>query len=301
MDFRQLQSFVAVVQYGSFTTAAAKLHISQPTVSTHVRMLEEELGKPLVLRTAKRVDLTAGGRKVYEQAVSVLVMYDRILHDGQTREKETIYIGTSSIPSAYLLPEALAEFGESHSEVRFVVSQDDSQAVIEGLIDGLFDIGFVGMEASEDTLECVPFCSDRIVIATANTDHFRNVDPDNAEEVLGLLQKEHIILRKSGSATRAVADRILEEAGLDEDGLNVIARLNDQEAIKNLVECGLGITLISECAVADRLNGQRMLTFAIPNVDTQRHFHILRRKNSHLDSCSEEFFAFMRLRFSDNM
>ncbi len=301
MDFRQLQSFVAVVQYGSFTTAASKLGISQPTVSTHVRMLEEELGKPLVLRTAKRVDLTASGRKVYEQAVSVLVMYDRILHDGQTREKETIYIGTSSIPSAYILPEALAEFGESHPEVRFVVSQDDSQGVVNGLMDGLFDIGFVGMEAGEDTLECVPFCKDTIVIATANNERFASVDPDDAEQVMGLLESEHLILRKSGSATRAVTDRIFDDAGIDESQTQVVARLNDQESIKNLVECGLGITLMSACAVTDLVDTSRLRVFPVPNVDTSRYFYILRRKNAHLDACSEELFSFMRLRFSDSM
>ena len=301
MDFKQLQSFVAVVNYGSFTAAASKLHISQPTVSTHVRMLEEELGRPLVLRTAKRVDLTPGGRKVYEQAISVLSLHDRMLHDTRVRERETIYIGASSIPSGYILPEALAAFSEEHDSTRFVVSQDDSQAVVVGLLDSLFDIGFIGMPAGEDSLECMPFCSDSIVLATANTEHFRSIDPADDGQILGLLASENVVLRKSGSATRAVADRILEEAGLDEREMNVVARLNDQEAIKNLVEYGLGVTLVSERAVRDRVQAGRLLAFKISSVDTRREFYIVRRKNAALDSRAEEFFAYMRLRHSEEL
>ena len=301
MDFKQLQSFVAVVNYGSFTAAASKLHISQPTVSTHVRMLEEELGRPLVLRTAKRVDLTPGGRKVYEQAVSVLSLHDRMLLDTRVRERETIYIGASSIPSGYILPEDLADFSEQHAHAKFVVSQDDSQAIVGGLLDGLFDIGFIGMPAGEDALECMPFCNDSIVLCTANTEHFRNMDASDDKAIAHMLATENVVLRKSGSATRAVADRILEEMGLQEQEMNVVARLNDQEAIKNLVECGLGITLVSERAVRDRVQAGRLLAFEISGVNTRREFYIVRRKNAALDSQAEEFFAYMRLRHSGEL
>ena len=88
MDFKQLKSFVSVVEYGNFTSAAAKLKISQPTVSTHVQALEDELGRQLMLRTAKRVKLTAYGAKVYEQALAILAMHERMtqsaIYKGET-------------------------------------------------------------------------------------------------------------------------------------------------------------------------------------------------------------------------
>ena len=99
MDFKQLRSFIAVIRYGSFTTAASKLRISQPTVSTHIRQLEDELGIPLVVRNAKRVELTAGGYKMYDQAVAMLAMHDKMLQGIRRKGGESVYLGASSIPS----------------------------------------------------------------------------------------------------------------------------------------------------------------------------------------------------------
>lgn len=293
MDFKQLRSFIAVIKYGSFTTAAEKLRISQPTVSTHIRSLEEELGTPLVLRSAKRVELTPSGYKMYDQAESMLAMHDRMVQSVRRRESDAIYLGASSIPSGYILPELLAEFNETHGSVRFVISQDPSQTVLGSMISGLFDLGFVGMPVSEDTLESVPFCDDRIVLVTANNEHFQSVDHTSKDAIARLLAKENIIMRKTGSATRAEGNRILEELGMEESDLNVVAHLNDQEATKNLIQSGLGIALMSERAVRHRVDGGWMLTFDIPEVDTSRQFYILRRKNVPLGSATEEFFSFV--------
>ena len=294
MDFKQLRSFVAVINCGSFTAAASRLRVSQPTISTHVRMLEEELGKPLVLRTAKRADLAPGAQKTYEQAVSILSLYDR-MQDVRVRESDTIYIGASSIPSGYILPAALAQFSQQHPDAKFVVSQDDSQAVINGLLDGLVDIGFTGMVADEDSLECVSFYSDKMVLATPATDAFRSLALKDSAAVAKLLSSNHVVMRRWGSATRETSDRLLDELGIKEHDLDIVAYLDDQESIKNLVEHGFGLTLISDIAVRDRVEEGRLLSFDIPDVDARREFYVVRRKNVLLDSCAEDFFAFIRL------
>ena len=72
MELKQLQSFAAVVKYGSFTKAAEKLYISQPTISTHIRTLEEELGRQLILRTTKSIEVTEKGREVYGYVTNIL-------------------------------------------------------------------------------------------------------------------------------------------------------------------------------------------------------------------------------------
>ena len=234
MDFKQLRSFIAVIRYGSFTTAAAKLRISQPTVSTHIRQLEEELGTPLVLRNAKRVELTASGYKMFDQAVSMLAMHDKMLQSMRHHESDAIYVGASSIPSGYILPGLLAAFRAEQPDARFVITQDSSQTVLNGMLSGLYEIGFVGMPAKEDTLECVPFCRDKIVIATPNNSHFRDVDRSSRSSIEHMLRTEHVIMRKSGSGTRAMGNLILEGLGMEESDLNVFAHLNDQEATRNL-------------------------------------------------------------------
>lgn len=293
MDFKQLRSFVAVIKYGSFTTAASKLRISQPTVSTHIRLLEEELGTPLVLRTAKRVELTASGYKMYDQAVSMLAMHDRMLQSVRRRESDAIYLGASSIPSGYIVPSILADFCAQQPDVKFVISQDSSQGVIDGMLTGLFDIGFVGMPAEEDMLESVAFHDDKIVIVTPNSSPYTSVDPSNREEIVRMLQSKPVIMRKSGSATRATGNRILDELGLEESNLNIVAHLDDQEAIKNLVTSGFGISLMSECAVRNRIEGGWIKSFDVPGVDAKRQFYVLRRKNIELSERAQQFFSFV--------
>ena len=292
MDFKQLRSFIAVIRYGSFTTAAAKLRISQPTVSTHIRQLEEELGTPLVMRNAKRVELTASGYKMYDQAVSMLAMHDKMVQSMRRHETDAVYLGASTIPSGYILPELLSSFCEKYPDARFVISQDSSQTVINGMLSGLYDLGFVGMEVKEDTLESVSVFSDKVVIVTPNSPRFRDVDPEDFDQIVEMLRTEHLIRRKTGSATRATASHVFEAVGLDESDLNVIAMLDDQEATKNLVECGLGIAMISEVAVRNRVEAGRMLSFEIPGVDSSRQFYILRRKNVPLGDLAEKLYDF---------
>ena len=293
MDFKQLRSLVAVVRYGSFTTAAEKLRISQPTVSTHIRMLEEELGTPLVLRSTKRVELTPSGYKMFDQAVSMLSMHDRMIQNMRQRESDAIYLGASTIPSGYILPNILAEFHETHPQVRFVISQDSSQAVVDSMLAGVYDLGFVGMPVKEDTLEATPFCDDKIVIVTANNEHFQGFDPSSPESIAALLRNESFIMRKSGSATRETGNRILDDLDIEESDLNIVAHLDDQEAIKNLVEQGLGISMMSERAVRNRVLGGWLKTFDIPGVDTFRRFYVLSRKNVELGKSAKSLLKFV--------
>ncbi|ACV23539.1 HTH-type transcriptional activator CmpR [Slackia heliotrinireducens] len=290
MDFKQLRSFVAVIRYGSFTTAASKLRISQPTVSTHIRQLEEELGTPLVLRNAKRVEPTASGYKMYDQAVSMLAMHDKMLQSKKQHESDAVYLGASTIPSGYVLPELLASFCSARPEASFVITQDSSQTVSNGMASGLYDLGFVGMPVKEDAIDCIPFCDDRIVIVTPNKSRFRNIDRNDREAIANMLREEHFIMRKAGSATRAMGNHVLEQLELEESELNVFAHLNDQEATMNLIEKGLGIAIMSERAIRSHVDAGWMLAFSVPGVDTVRQLYVLKRKNVQLSDTAEAFY-----------
>ena len=104
MELKQLECFAAVVKYGSFTVAAQHLYLSQPTVSAHVRTLEEELGRRLLIRTTKSLEVTPKGREVYDCAVKMLSLQTRIRRACAPDEEHIIRLGASTIPSAYILP-----------------------------------------------------------------------------------------------------------------------------------------------------------------------------------------------------
>jgi DNA-binding transcriptional LysR family regulator len=110
MEFKQLQSFVEVVRNRSFTKASQELFISQPTVSMHISQLESELGVRLIIRTTKSIEVTDLGRKLYEYAVNLLAMRDRMIANCSLQNRRILSLGASTIPSAYVLPRVLPEF-----------------------------------------------------------------------------------------------------------------------------------------------------------------------------------------------
>ena len=220
----------------------------------------------------------------------MLAMHDKMLQIMKRRETDAVYLGASSSPSGYILPNILAAFCEKQPLAKFVITQDSSQMVLNGMLSGLYELGFVGMPVKEDTLECIPFCNDKIVIAAPNSREFQKIDSSDRDAIVGMLKEKRVIMRKAGSGTRSAVSHILEQLGLEEPDLNVFAHLDDQEATKNLVESGLGIALMSEWAVRNRVDGGWMLSFDIPDVDVSRKFYVLKRKNVPLSQTAEEFF-----------
>ena len=156
MELKQLRSFAAVVQQGSFTKAAERLYLSQPTVSSHVQALEEELGRRLLLRTTKSLEVTPIGQEVYRRAVEMLALQRQTTDLCAQDRRRIIRLGASTIPSAYILPQLLPAFGRLHPEVYFTIHQSNSQGVADSLADGLLDVGLIGA-GSDERLTCVPF------------------------------------------------------------------------------------------------------------------------------------------------
>ena len=98
MELKQLESFAAVVECESFTRAAEKLFISQPTVSAHVRALEEELHSQLIIRTTKSIQVTPRGRELYECACGMLTLRNRLTERWAKQEEQVVHLGASTIP-----------------------------------------------------------------------------------------------------------------------------------------------------------------------------------------------------------
>lgn len=293
MEFKQLQSFVAAAKCGSFTAAAEQLFLSQPTISIHIRQLEEELGTALINRTTKHFELTPKGQELYQYALNILDLRERIIQSCSADHHKIIHLGASTIPSSYILPEILPKYGKQEPDTYFVIRQSDSQGVIDGLLDGIFDIGFIGMRATDDALECIPFCQDHMVLITPVNEHFLALKRRREPPIFELL-KEPIILREKGSGSKKTADSFLESAGLSEDDLHVTARVNDQEAIKNLVAGGLGISIISEKAAHNFLEERRLLEFELPEYSSSRNLYLAYRKNHGTQSHVSAFAEFVK-------
>ena len=198
MEFKQLQSFVAVVDYGSFTKASEKLFISQPTISTHIRMLEEEFQSCLLVRTTKSIELTPRGQEFYECAISILRLKNNLLESWNNETKNTIHLGASTIPSTYLLPELLPAYKKLHPETYFNIYQSDSQGILEKILEGRFNLGLVGMTCEDERFCFKPFYHDQMVLITPKTSYFAQFQTKPIPLDL-ILKSEPVILREEGS------------------------------------------------------------------------------------------------------
>lgn len=294
MDFKQLESFQAVVRYKSFTKAAQALYISQPTISAHVRALEEELCSRLIVRTTKSIEITARGWELFECASNILKLRDHLVQSWNGEAKKMISLGVSTIPSAYILPEILPRFGERFPDVYFSVEQSDSGGILEAMGNGAYDVALVGMECRREGLACIPFYRDRIVAVTPVKEEFLALRRAEEGERLERLLKYPVILREEGSGSKKSAGVFLESCGIREDGLLVAARINDQEAIKNLVAGGLGISFISWRAAKNFVQEKRLLAFELPGEAAGRYLYVAYHKDYILKPYVRAFIEFVQ-------
>lgn len=291
MEINRLRSFAAVVKYGSFTKAAEQLYLSQPTVSTHIRALEEQLGCQLIVRTTKSTEITQKGRELYGYATGILELWDRALRVCRSGERGIIHLGASTIPSAYILPDVLPEYGRRNPDTYFVIHQSDSQGIINGLEEGLFDLGLIGMRPESAALDCRAFYRDNMILVTPVSPRYLAYQ-EYPETPVEELLKEPIILREEGSGSGKNAAGYLERMGISERSLNVVARVNDQEAVKNLVAGGLGVSIMSEKAAERFVQEKRLLKFDLPNT-VPRDLYLVWRKGADLNSGVREFMTFI--------
>ena len=293
MELKQLRSFATVVESRSFTKAAEKLYTSQPTISTHIRQLEEQLHSRLIVRTTKSIEVTPRGWELYECAATILKLQDDLLQRWSGESRQIIRLGASTIPSAYLLPELLTAYGKAHPGVYFSIHQSDSRGRVDGLLNCSFDVGLIGMKCTDEALSCIPFYQDRMVLIAPVNEHFLRLK-ERREIALEELLREPMILREEGSGSKKSADRFLERMGVKEGQLQITARINDQEAVKNLVAQGLGVSIISERAARNFCEEKRVLLFELPEDAARRSLYLISHKSYSLQPYIQKFTEYVK-------
>lgn len=286
MEFKQLEAFVAVVDYGSFSEAARKLYLTQPTISAHIRSLEEELHARLIIRTTKKLTITTKGYQLYDSAFRILDIRNNLLENFTGSRKQIIDLAASTIPSSYLLPELLAGFGRMYPDVYFHSWQTDSSGAINRVLDGTVDLALTGQNTGDDSCVFIPFCQDNMVIATPVNDHYLNLKQKEQPVVFQDFIKDPVIIREKSSGTKKEMDIFLENAGIEPSSLNVVARMNDLESIKKSIVNGLGFSILSARSVVDLQKTKQILLFPLEESAHKRSFYIVYSKNRILKSHS---------------
>ena len=294
MEFKQLEAFVAVVDYGSFSEAARKLYLTQPTISAHIRSLEEELHARLIIRTTKKLTITTKGYQLYDSAFRILDIRNNLLENFTGSRKQIIDLAASTIPSSYLLPELLAGFGRMYPDVYFHPWQTDSSGAINRVLDGTVDLALTGQNTGDGSCVFIPFCQDNMVIATPVNDHYLNLKQKEQPVVFQDFIKDPVIIREKGSGTKKEMDIFLENAGIEPSSLNVVARMNDLESIKKSIVNGLGFSILSARSVVDLQKTKQILLFPLEESAHKRSFYIVYSKNRILKSHVRQFIHYVK-------
>jgi len=293
MDLKQLEVFTAVVKTGSFSRAAEQLYLTQPTVSTHIKKLEADLGLRLIDRNTKSLRITPAGERFYPYAQAMLNLRRRALADMRPQGgAQALRIGASTIPSAYVLPGVIARYTAEHPGVSFQIIRRDSLSVIGSVVRGETDLGLVGTCMQDQRCLFQPFAQDELVLAAPNQEKFRLLQQQGAS--LPRLLQEPLILRESSSGTRRETEHILLQLGLDWSALNIVATFNDPEAVKNSVVNGMGVSIISRWAVAQLQREGRVLLFPLGPGVGMRRLYIVTERDLPLTSLAADFTDFIR-------
>ena len=289
MDFKQIEAFVNVVRYKSFSKAADATFFTQPTISTHIRNLEKELGVKLLDRKSRIVEMTPQGSKFYKYAVEMInaraQAFDA-LNDTSENIGGILEIQTSSIPAVTFLPDLLSGFRVTHPGIQYYVSVSDTQTVIDNITERRGEIGFIGDKISSPSIECTKVAVDKsVLIAPVDFGIPSTIKLSDAIQY-------PFIWRETGSATRRAFEQEALKSGFEKEEFEVAALVDDMDTIIRSVEAGLGVAIISE-KIASSL-GNRVKAADIQGFNEDRVFYMISLKSASFSPAAEAFSEYVK-------
>ena len=239
-----LETFVSAAELSSFTAAGKALGLTQAAVSQRIAALEADLGAPLFHRQGGRVLLTEAGRRLHDYAQRILALHLEAREQVTGRQEPLVgelSLAASSIPGEHLLPGLLSQFQQRHPNVQVRATVADSLAAMRHVEQGHAHLGLVGRRSDGPHLDCRCFASDRMVLVVPVS------HPWNERESVELAElcAQPLILREAGSGSRWCLEQALSRAGKSLSDLRVVMELGSNEAIKEAVQRGLGLAVLS--------------------------------------------------------
>lgn len=285
MDFKQFEAFINVVRYKSFSKAADATFFTQPTISTHISNLENELGLKLLDRKGRSVEMTPQGAIFYKYAVEMVNTRAQAIDAlGNSADiiEGILEIQTSSVPGLVFLPELLSEFRNKYSNTRFYVAMSDTDNTVENILNRMGDIGFIGTKPSNSAIESHKIFSDKTVLLAP-----KSMEIDDVITLKDAV-KYPFIWRETGSATRSSFEKAAQKLGYDKNDFDIAGTFTDIDSIIKSIEEGLGVSIISEKLAKTVLNDNLKIV-EIKDFEKERDFYMISLKNTSLSPVAQTF------------
>jgi DNA-binding transcriptional LysR family regulator len=283
--------FSSVFKNRSFSRASEELHLTQPTISDHVKTLEEELECKLFDRLGRTIIPTREAEALYSHAIEIIEKTN-ITKDIIGRFKKELsgelVVGASTIPGTYLMPSLMAAFQKKHPGVSFQIFIADSKEIGEKVLKHELLMGVVGTKVSNGHINHFPFIEDEL-IAVSSPSLIKN-DLLTLKELI----RFPMVLREEGSGTRKELEKILEAKGITLEGIKIAGIFGSTDAIKQAVKAGLGFSVLSRLSVSDELKYRLLKEIKLSDVQMKRKFYIITHRKRSLPFLHNAFLEHMK-------
>lgn len=292
MDLHRLEVFCKVVELKSFTRAAEAVFLSQPTVSEHIRSLEEALDERLVDRLGREVLPTQAGQVLYQYARKILRLRQEALQAMKSHRgvlSGHLSLGASTIAGTYILPQHIGAFKKLHPSILITISIDNSRKVADRILANAMEFGIIGARWSDPALEWRQIFSDELVLAVYPEHPFAK----EAEVAPARLLAEPFIIRERDSGTRRVTTQLLEKH-LDLSQLRIVAEMGSTEAVRQSIKSRIGISILSQRALSDDIACGSLVAVPLSAIRLSRPFYLVTRRNRQLAPVCSAFVDFLQ-------
>lgn len=297
MDLWQLNIFCKVVELKGFSKAANAVHLSQPTISSHIKDLENHFECQLIDRLGKNAVPTKAGELLYHYARKLIALRDETeaaMSEFQGIIKGRLVIGGSTIPGGYILPKRIGAFTKVYPEVTISLVIGDTDQIVRDVLSGLLELGIVGARTSNRNILQEKLIEDEmrlIVAANHKWSEKKHIRPT-------MMFKEPFIIRERGSGTLKSIKLSLGEKGYTTENLNIIAEMGSTEAVIQGIKNNVGVSILSTIAVEEELKTGTLSALAIEELNLKRNFYLITHKHRSPSPLCKTFIKFLKEEFS---
>ncbi len=283
----QLQILEAIAKHGSFTRAAEELDLTQPTISQQIKRLTSTIGMPLFEQLGKQVHLTAAGKEVLSASSTISERFAQleIVIDELKGLKQGRINLVASTTAKYFVPRLLGTFHRKHPDIELNLQITNQEGVLARLANNQDDLYFTGRPPKDLDIELRPILENPLVVV-ASSNH-----PLAKEKHIPLKQLalEPFIFREAGSGTRLVVEQFLAENRV---AVKTIVELSSNEAIKQAIAGELGISVLSQHALALEDRDGLLTILDVEGFPIQRHWYVIYPSGKQLSVAAQTFLDF---------
>lgn len=292
MDIKQLEVFVAVSKHRSFSKAARELFLTQPTVSSHIQNLENELQTTLINRNNKTITLTDSGRLLYDHALIILNNCKKAVFDIKEYSGKisgNISIVCSSVPEANIFPKFMKNFCETYPNITFTINHSNSNLVIPEILSERATFGIVGSKQNHQYIDVYGFTNDELVLICPKG---MDLESNGSHIDLETLKSLNFIMRKEGSGTRNTIVNALKSCNIQPNQLKVRAYVESNSAMIEMVKNGIGCSIASLISVQELIDNDQIDYYRILELDISRDFYIVFSKKKIFTPTEKKFIEY---------